>query len=290
MKPLAPARHQSVFARPARTGLGNARALVGDVFFGGRCPGIVRRLTGLSIGGALALLATVSPRAARASVETEFEASVVGATRNDVRIPGEGGTKFSLVDDLSTEAGPAFRVRAGARIADRHLVSALYAPLRLGAAGAFDRDVAFAGALFPAGSPVYAVYRFDSYRLTYRYAFIRDDAFEFAAGFTGKIRDAEIALYGADTGRKTNTGFVPLLNVHVEWRPGGDAWGLLLDADALAAPQGRAEDVLLAFTWAARDGVDLYAGYRTVEGGADNEEVYNFAWLHYAAVGVRLRL
>jgi hypothetical protein len=47
---------------------------------------------------------------------------------------------------------------------------------------------------------------------------------------------------------------------------------------------------LLAFTWAARDGVDLYAGYRTVEGGAGNEEVYNLAWLHYAAVGVRLRL
>jgi len=24
------------------------------------------------------------------------------------------------------------------------------------------------------------------------------------------------------------------------------------------------------------------AGYRTVEGGADVDEVYNFAWLHYA--------
>lgn len=28
----------------------------------------------------------------------------------------------------------------------------------------------------------------------------------------------------------------------------------------------------------------LHAGYRTVEGGADVEEPYNFAWLHYLVV------
>jgi len=28
------------------------------------------------------------------------------------------------------------------------------------------------------------------------------------------------------------------------------------------------------------------AGYRTVEGGADVDEVYNFAWLHYAVLSV----
>ncbi|HEY6559124.1 MAG TPA: hypothetical protein VI072_17695 [Polyangiaceae bacterium] len=227
---------------------------------------------------------------AGAEAETELEAAVVAATRNDVRIPGTAGTSFSLVDDLNASAGPAFRVRAGVRVAERHLVSALYAPLRLSANGNPDRDIAFAGAEFRAGSPVYAVYRFDSYRLTYRYSFVRDDVLEIGAGVTGKIRDAEIALYGAETARKTNTGFVPLLNLHIEWRPGRGSWGVLLDADALAAPQGRAEDVLVALTWAARDGVGIYAGYRTLEGGADNDEAYNFAWLHYGAVGVRLRL
>jgi hypothetical protein len=64
----------------------------------------------------------------------------------------------------------------------------------------------------------------------------------------------------------------------------------LLDADALAAPQGRAEDVFLALTWALRDGLELRAGYRTPEGGADNDEVYSFAWLHYAVVGVAITL
>lgn len=246
-------------------------------------------LRGLALAVAV-LLSWLHPRVARAEVETEFEAAVVAATRNDVRIPGDSGTTFSLVDDLSTSAAPAYRVRAGVRLAERHLITALYAPLRLNASGHFDRDVEFAGTTFSAGSPVYAVYRFDSYRLTYRYSFVRDEAFELAAGITGKIRDAEIALYGAGSGRKTNTGFVPLLNLRAEWKPGGGQWGLLLDADALAAPQGRAEDVLLAVTWAARDGVDFYAGYRTLEGGAENDEVYSFAWLHYGALGLRVRL
>jgi hypothetical protein len=244
----------------------------------------------LALAAVSLLLFAMHAQAARLGVETEFEAAVVAATRNDVRIPGAGGTSFSLVNDLSAPAAPAFRIRAGVRIADRHLVTALYAPLRLSANGSFDRAIVFAGSTFPAGSPVHAVYRFDSYRLTYRYSFIRHEALEIAAGATAKIRDAEIAVYGPSSGRKTNTGFVPLLNLHVEWRPGASAWGLMLDADALAAPQGRAEDVLLALTWAVRDGVGLFAGYRMVEGGAANDEVYNFAWLHYGAIGTRVLL
>jgi len=133
------------------------------------------------------------------------------------------------------------------------------------------------------------VYRFDSYRLTSRYSFIRNENVELAGGFTGKIRDAEISLHGAEVARKTNTGFVPLLNAHFEWRPGAGPFGLLVDVDALAAPQGRAEDVLLAATWRVNDAIELRVGYRMLEGGADNDEVYSFAWLHYAVLGVGLR-
>jgi hypothetical protein len=103
---------------------------------------------------------------------------------------------------------------------------------------------------------------------------------------TGKIRDAETSLYGADARRKTNVGFVPLVNVHVAWRPNNGAFGILLDVDALAAPQGRAEDVLVAATWRPRDGLELRVGYRMLEGGADNAEVYSFAWLHYAVAAL----
>jgi hypothetical protein len=228
-------------------------------------------------------------RPAAAGFEAEFEAGVVAASRNDVRIPGAGGTNLSLVDDLSAHPTPVFRLRLGYRFAERHLVTALYAPLRLNAVGELERTTTFSGRTFPAGSSVLGVYRFDSYRLTYRYSVIRNDRLELAGGLTGKIRDAEISLYGAEKARKSNTGFVPLLSFHLAWRPGGGAFGLVLEGDALAAPQGRAEDILLAATWTVSDGTVLRVGYRTVEGGADNDEVYNFAWLHYAVVGVDLR-
>lgn len=195
---------------------------------------------------------------------------------------------MSFVDDLSSPPTPVFRFRAGYRLAERHLISALYAPLRINATGTLESDVSFAGRVFPARAPVLGVYRFDSYRLTYRYSFIRSETMELAGGLTAKIRDAEISLYGAETAEKTNTGFVPLLNVHFDWRPGAGRFGLLVDADALAAPQGRAEDVLVAATWRANEALVLRVGYRTLEGGADNKEVYSFAWLHYAVGGVEM--
>ncbi len=228
--------------------------------------------------------------AALAGVEAEFEAALVAASRNDTRIPGDTGTKISLVDDLSTAPAPAFRLRLGYRIADRHLISALYAPLQVNARGTLDRDVEFMGAIYPAGTPLLAVYRFDSYRLTYRYSVVFEDGLDVAVGFTAKIRDAETSLYGIEARRKLNTGFVPLLNAHVAWRPAQSAFGVVLDLDALAAPQGRAEDVLLAATWAFCESLELRAGYRMVEGGADNDEVYSFAWLHYGVVGLRMSL
>jgi hypothetical protein len=36
------------------------------------------------------------------------------------------------------------------------------------------------------------------------------------------------------------------------------------------------------------EAIELRAGYRMLEGGADNDEVYSFAWLHYATLGVGL--
>lgn len=236
------------------------------------------------LGLVLVLVLGGSP--ALAGVEADVEAGVVIASRNDAGIPGNGGTRISLVNDLSTSPAPAFRLRLGYRIADRHLITALYAPLQVNARGSLDRDVSFDGGSYPAGSPLLAVYRFDSYRLTYRYSIVWAEGLDVAAGLTVKIRDAETSLYGVEARRKTNTGFVPLLNLHVAWRPDNGAFGVVLDADALAAPQGRAEDVLLAATWRFREGLELRVGYRMVEGGANNDEVYSFAWFHYVVAGL----
>jgi hypothetical protein len=234
-------------------------------------------------------LAWSSPLAFGNGPQLELELGGVYASSNDVKVPGDSGTRFSLTDDLSTSIKAVGRIRAGYRFWRRHLVSVLYAPLKLEPSGEFDRDVSFAGVNFPAGESIRAVYRFDSYRVTYRYSLLYFDDLELAVGATAKIRDAEIRLTSATAvAKKTNRGFVPLANLHFAWRPGRGQFGVLIDVDALAAPQGRAEDVLVAATWAPRHFLSLYAGYRTLEGGADNENVYTFAWLHYAVAGFQL--
>ena len=64
-----------------------------------------------------------------------------------------------------------------------------------------------------------------------------------------------------------------------------EKFGLLFEGDALAAPQGRAEDVLLAATYKINRKIALKAGYRILEGGADNDEVYNFSLINYISAG-----
>jgi hypothetical protein len=73
------------------------------------------------------------------------------------------------------------------------------------------------------------------------------------------------------------------------WKP-VEKFGILLEGDALAAPQGRAEDVLIAATYRISKSLGLKAGYRILEGGADNNVVYNFALFNYTSVGIFIYL
>ena len=162
----------------------------------------------------------------------------------------------------------------------------LYAPLETKSEGSVSQDILFEGVIFPANAELKGTYKFNSYRLTYRYDFVKNPELEFGLGLTGKIRDAKIALTSPGlVSEKTNVGFVPLINFRLLWNI-DDNFGLLLDGDALAAPQGRAEDVLVAVTYKLSDGFGIRAGYRILEGGADNDEVYNFSLFNYASVGI----
>lgn len=84
-------------------------------------------------------------------------------------------------------------------------------------------------------------------------------------------------------------GFVLIVNFRFHWLT-TDRLGLLLEGDALAAKQGRAEDVRLAATWKFWEIFTLRAGYRILEGGADNDDVYNFTFLNYGMVGLTIGL
>jgi hypothetical protein len=220
----------------------------------------------------------------------DLETGAVSTGYNNVRIPGDQGTLFSLKDDLISKTEIFFRLRFNYTIKSRHTLSLLYAPLETVSKGNVPYDILFEGATFPANTDLTGTYKFNSYRLTYRYEIVLKPKFEFGLGFTAKIRDAKIAMASSSLeSEKTNVGFVPIINFRMLWKP-AEKFGILLEGDALAAPQGRAEDVLIAATYRVSDRLGLKAGYRILEGGADNDEVYNFALFNYASVGFLIYL
>jgi hypothetical protein len=220
----------------------------------------------------------------------DLETGAVGTGYSNVRIPGDQGTLFSLKKDLISKTEFFFRIRVNYTLKNRHTLSLLYAPLETVSNGNLPYNIFFEGVNFPANTDLTGTYKFNSYRLTYRYEIVLKPKFELGLGFTAKIRDAKIALSSAGLeSEKANVGFVPIINFRMLWKP-DEKFGILLEGDALAAPQGRAEDVLIAATYRLSDRLGLKAGYRILEGGADNKVVYNFALFNYASVGLLIYL
>jgi hypothetical protein len=238
---------------------------------------------------ALALFTTATlPSLAEFSFD--IESGAVWADKGDVRIPNAGGTFFSLADDLKADDPRAyFRGRVTWHISPKHDLSALFAPLEMDYAGSFDRPVSFAGSDFLADTPTTALFRFDSYRLTYRYNFIRTEEVTFGLGLTAKIRDAEVSVtQNGHTATDDNLGVVPLINYQFAWRFAKD-FSIYSEGDALAAPQGYAVDVSAALQWHVTDHFAVRLGYRILDGGADSDSVYTFSRFHYATVGATVR-
>ncbi len=223
---------------------------------------------------------------AKAQAIIDFETGAFFTGYNDVRISGDKGTLFSLKDDLAAKTNIFYRLRGGYTIRSRHTISLLYAPLQTKSEGKAAKNILFEEVFFPANSQLTGTYKFNSYRLTYRYDIVSKPRVVFGLGLTAKIRDASISLSSPGlSATKTNVGFVPIINFRLLWKI-DNKWGILLDGDALAAPQGRAEDVLIASTYKLTENLGIRAGYRILEGGADNDKVYNFALFHYASVGI----
>ncbi|PKN80400.1 MAG: hypothetical protein CVU48_02255 [Candidatus Cloacimonetes bacterium HGW-Cloacimonetes-1] len=238
----------------------------------------------------LVLVLSVGISIGHAETTIDLESGLVYNSMNDVGIPGDTGTRFSLTSDFSTDLAPFLRVRVFQTLGERHTISALYAPLEVQSSGISTRAIAFAGAVFPANTDIDGTYKFNSYRLTYRYDFVKTPANEFGMGFTAKIRDAKIALKGGGlSGEKANVGFVPIINFRY-LHNFSEQFAVVFEGDALAAPQGRAEDVLLGAIYDINEKVSLKAGYRVLEGGADNDEVYGFALFNYAVLGLSIKL
>jgi hypothetical protein len=219
----------------------------------------------------------------------EFEAGPVWQSRNDVRIPNDAGTKFSLRGIQGSGPFAAARLYFDYAFLPKHELRFLAAPLTLKGSGQLAGPTFFAGATFSPGQPVEGVYQFNSYRLTYRYRIYERDRWTWKVGLSGKIRDAKIELrQGGLSAVDDNVGFVPLLHLDGEYR-WNQKWRLNLNMDGLAAPQGRAFDAALKLKYDISRNWTLGFGYRTLEGGADVKNVYAFGWRHYSAASISVR-
>ncbi|NBX92892.1 MAG: hypothetical protein EBQ85_06630 [Proteobacteria bacterium] len=217
----------------------------------------------------------------------EMEAGSVWQSRNDVRIPSDTGTAFSL-NDFGTGPVLAGRVYFGYRWSERSEFRVLFAPLVIKGLVSPSSAITFQDQTFNASLPTFSYYRFNSYRLTYRYRFWDDEKWKGWIGFTAKVRDARIALQqGTVEAEKSDIGFVPLLNFKITYQV-SSGWWIDLDGDALAAPQGRAEDVVLRGVYQYSPDIKVNAGYRILEGGADNKKVFTFTCLHYLVAGLEV--
>lgn len=220
----------------------------------------------------------------------EVEGGAFWQSRNDVRVPNnESGTRFSLVDLIGCGPFPAVRMYFAWNINERHGLRVLLAPLSITDSGIPGSSVAFSGEDFDSGKPTEATYKFNSWRLTYRYRFYRSDRSLWRIGLTAKVRDAKIRLeQPGKSAEEKDVGFVPLLHLsgflHLSAQ-----WLLELDLDALAGGPGRAEDLAIELCYDAGGRWRISGGYRMIEGGADVEEVYNFAWFHYAVLSWECR-
>ena len=205
---------------------------------------------------------------------------------NTARIFGDTGTTFSLRDLQGKGSFGYGRVTVLHPLNANHGLRLMLAPLGYSGTGQFAAPVRFQNTTFSANTPTTGSYMFNSYRVSYWSTVRQSERETWRVGGTLKVRDARIALrQGSTSASSYNLGIVPLVYLSGERRL-SERWKLLLDADGLAAPQGRAFDVGLFLAHTLSPKTDLTVGLRTLEGGADNERVYNFARLDYLSAGL----
>ena len=220
----------------------------------------------------------------------EVELGPVWQSRNDVRIPNnDSATEFSMRNIQGSGPFAAWRVSLAYAFNPKHEILFLAAPLSIASTGELTEPVSFAGENFTAGPGVEGRYKFNSYRATYRYRIFAGDRWTWKLGVTGKIRDAKVELRDQTTqASDDNLGFVPLIHLDGQCQL-SKKWKFHFNMDGLAAPQGRAFDISARGEYDISKKWTVGFGYRMLEGGADVDDVFTFAWLHYATASLAFR-
>jgi len=235
------------------------------------------------------LMFAMASSALAADLDIQLEGGAVWFSKNDARIPGDGGTRFDMLDLTGKGSDPYVRFYANYAFNDRHALRLTLAPLEVSGVGNLREDVTFQDEVFTADTPTKGEYKFSTYRLTYRWSFYEQERWRWGVGVAALVRDAKVALQqGNKRQSKDDLGLVPLLHLYGEYQA-NDQLAIVLDIEGAWSPMGRAIDAALMARYDLDSRWYMAAGYRTLEGGGDNNEVYSFAWLHYALATIGYR-
>jgi hypothetical protein len=215
-----------------------------------------------------------------------IESGVFFTGFNDIR-NGTNGTLFSLKNDLLTPSSPFLRIRVGYLLNNKHHFSVLYAPLKTFVTGTLSKNILFDGKNFKANIPLEAIYKFNSYRLTYNRRILMKDNFILGFGISAKIRDAGISLKNEEVlSENFSIGFVPLMNIVANWNISQKATVEFL-GEGLVSSKGRAIDFSLSGSYSFTNNFQGNIGYRLLEGGVDGTIRYNFIQLHFVFASLK---
>ncbi|MBT8489201.1 MAG: hypothetical protein KJO65_10305, partial [Gemmatimonadetes bacterium] len=154
-----PHRHSTSSSRPTSSWWGRVRT-VGNL--------LTARVIPACIG--LATLIPADAVAQEPRVLPELEGGPVWQSSNNVEVPNDGtATRFSLTDLAGTGPTWAGRAYLSWRITERSSIRLLFAPLTFTETGTPSSPLRFEGEDFVAGTPLDAMYTFNSYRLSYRW-------------------------------------------------------------------------------------------------------------------------
>lgn len=152
--------------------------------------------------------------------------------------------------------------------------------------GMSAHDIRYDNELFIAGENIDTKYKFNTYRIGYRYRLVNNTRFALELGATILFRDAYISMQDVNKKAKfSNFGVAPLLSYFIEWKA-AERLSLLSYGDAFGIKVGRAEDIFAGAKYQITPRISALAGYRLLEGGSDGDEVYTMAAFHFLSLGV----
>ncbi|MDP7321510.1 MAG: hypothetical protein QF441_12940 [Bacteriovoracaceae bacterium] len=191
---------------------------------------------------------------------------------NRISIPSSQANQLSLPED---ESLTSFRLTGFMDTKKGNQIYFLIAPLEVQYQFESDKNFKFNDINFTNNTQTKFNYKFNSYRVGYLWTW-KTDSLKYWIGAVAKIRDAKTeVIQGSQTDSFSNIGLVPLLSAGLNLKLYKELY-LFTHTDALGSSRGSAYDSQVELKYQIQD-YSASLGKRILGGGAENDDVYNFA-------------